>query len=480
MTVTSPQRVIIAGAVASGLSCATRLRRLSEHLQITVLERGPLISYANCGIPYALSDVISPESKLLLQSPEKVKAWFNVDVLINTALIRINRADKTVTILRDGKEEVLGYDKLVLGLGAEPIVPRVEGLEGDGVFTLTTIGDLRGIKSWVKERGVKSVVVLGGAFIGVEAAENLQGMEGIEQVKVVEKEKHLFPLSDGDIVYPVENEMRKNGVKLYTGRSVARVNLKEGKLWLDDGEELGAEMIIVAAGIRARMDIPKEAGLECGKTGVSVNEYMQSVSDEDIYCVGDMIETENRVLGVRTQLALAGPANRQGRLAADNICGRRIKYRGNVGTSVCKVFGKAIGMVGLGERGLERFKLKEKSQKVTVHPVNHAGYYPGSERLTLRIHFETESGKILGAQCVGGDKAGVDKQISVLATAMMGDMTVEDLEHLELAYAPPFGAAKDAVNMGGFVAGNVLRGDVEIVHAGDSDCKLENYQVVDV
>ncbi|KAK3988615.1 putative NADH oxidase [Cladorrhinum sp. PSN332] len=490
MTVTDPnnrrKRILIVGGVAGGMSCATRLRRLDERAQITVLESGPYISYANCGIPYALSGIIPSEDKLHLQTPEKAKAWFNVDVLTDTKLLRIDRRAKQVTVLllRDGREEKLGYDKLVLSLGAEPLLPPdIEGLlkgAENNVFTLTTIPDLRGILGHVRRKGAKSAVVVGGAFIGLEAAENLKEMMGgiMEEVTVVERLPHVFPLADADMTYPIEKEMRSHGVRVLTNTSAKRIG--EGKVYLDSGEEVSADLVIVAAGVRARMGVAKEAGLDCGPTGVSVNEYMQT-SDPDVYAVGDMVETENRVLGKKVQLALAGPANRQGRLAADHICGKMTKYRGNVGTSVCKVFGKAIGMVGLGEAMLERYGIRNEC--VTVHPVNHAGYYPGSSRLTVKVRFDPETGRLLGGQCVGGDAAGVDKQTSVLAVAMMADMTVEDLEHLELAYAPPFGAAKDAVNMAGFVAGNVLRGDVEIVHAADFAAgrhKLEDFQVLDV
>ncbi|KAK4169094.1 putative NADH oxidase [Cladorrhinum sp. PSN259] len=484
MTVTTQaqKRIIIAGGVAGGMSCATRLRRLDEHAQITVLEKGPFISYANCGIPYALSGTIPSEEKLHLQTPEKAKAWFDVDVLTHAELVSIDRSEHAATVLRDGvRQEKMGYDKLVLSLGAEPLIPPIEGVKGaENVFTLTTIPDLRGIMGYVKQKegGVKSAVVVGGAFIGLEAAENLKEMEGMEEVTVVERLPHVFPLADADMTYPIEKEMRSRGVRVLTRTSVKKV--EEGKVYLDDGKEVNADLVIVAAGVRARMGIAREAGLEVGPTGVTVNEYMQT-SDPDIYAVGDMVETENRVLGKKIQLALAGPANRQGRLAADHICGKMTKYRGNVGTSVCKVFGKAIGMVGLGESMLERNGIRHED--VTVHPVNHAGYYPGSSRLDLKVHFDPETGRLLGGQCVGGDTAGVDKQTSVLAVAMMADMTVEDLEHLELAYAPPFGVAKDAVNMAGFVAGNLLRGDVEIVHAADfaaGRLKLEDFQVLDV
>ncbi|KAK0666813.1 putative NADH oxidase [Cercophora samala] len=467
------KRIIIAGGVAGGMSCATRLRRLSEHTPITVLERGPYISYANCGIPYALSGVIPTDDALHVQTPEKITAWFNVDVKTNTELVSIDRENKTVLVHDriSGQKDIMPYDKLVLALGAEPITPRgIEGGDGEHVFHLTTLADLDSIREYIKAKGAKTVAVIGGAFIGLEAAENLR-LLGL-QVSVIERLSHIFPPADADMVYPLEKELNAHGVNLVTDAAVTKILPNEVEL--ASGQQVPAELVIMAAGVRARIDIPKAAGLQAGKTGLAVNEFMQT-SDPDVYAVGDMVETPNMLLrgldhpDKNKMLALAGPANRQGRLAADHICGKETRYRGNIGTWVCKVFGKAIGMTGLSSHQLDEIMGVEKGRHdwVTVHPVNHAGYYPGSCRLTVKIHFDLKNGKLLGGQVTGPENAGVDKQTDVLAVALTAGMTVEDLEHLELAYAPPFGSAKDAVNMAGFVAGNVLRGDVEIVHAAD-------------
>jgi NADPH-dependent 2,4-dienoyl-CoA reductase/sulfur reductase-like enzyme/rhodanese-related sulfurtransferase len=480
MSSTVRSRVVIVGGVAGGMSCATRLRRLNEHADITVIEKGPYISYANCGIPYALGGIIANEEKLHVQTPQKIRSWFNIDVQTGTELLSINRAAKAISIRRNSRIESLEYDKLVLALGAEPFIPPIEGAHSSHVFNLATIPDLQHIQRYISDHNPRTAAVIGGAFIGLEATENLKAL-GLD-VTVVERLPHLFPLADRDMVFPIEEELICHGIKLITNAAVSKITAPgsgtPGVVYVDGHDPVQADLVVMSAGIRARTSIAAESGLAIGRTGVSVNEFMQT-SDPDVYAVGDMVETYHRVIGKKVQLALAGPANRQGRLAADHIAGRTTKYRGNIGTSVCKVFGQAIGLVGLSSSQLVEAGLQHES--VTVHPVNHAGYYPGSQKLVLKVHFEPSTGRLLGAQVTGRDS--VDKQTDVLAVAMTGGMTVEDLEHLELAYAPPFGAAKDAVNMAGFVAGNVLRGDVEILHAADFAAglqRLADYQVLDV
>lgn len=473
---TQPKNVLIVGGVAGGMSAATRLRRLDESAKITVIEKGPYISYANCGIPYNLGGVIENESSLHLQTVPKIKGWFDVDVHVNTELIRINRQNNTATV-RDNKtglESALSYDKLILAMGAEAFVPPIKGVRSKHVFHLQTIPDLQQIEAYIKENNVRRAAVLGGGFIGLEAVENLR-KRGLE-VSLFEYKPHVFPLVDGDIANRLDAELVRNGVDLALNTRVLEITDSE---ILADGRGLTpADLVIVAVGIRARSAIAKEAGLAVGKAGVTVNEAMQT-SDPDIYAVGDMVETQNLVAGTAMQTALAGPANRQGRLAADHIAGRPARYRGNVGTAVVQVFDLTAGLVGLSTTNLERMGIPH--EYVTVHPPQHASWYPGGTPMTMKVAFEAPSGKILGAQIVGGE--GVDKRIDVLATAMRGGLTIEDLEHLELGYAPPYGAAKDAVNMAGFVGGNVLRGDVKIVHAEnfvDGGLNLDDYQVVDV
>ncbi|KAK0649595.1 hypothetical protein B0T16DRAFT_325494 [Cercophora newfieldiana] len=456
------------------MSAATRARRLDENADITVFEKGPYISFANCGIPYALSDTIPDPDSLLLQSPESVKKRFNIDVKINTEVVGIDREKKVVLVRPKGKEEVeeVSYDKLILSQGARPMVPDVEGVEMGHVFRLTTVVDLEGVRGYMREKGVKRAVVVGGGFIGLEAAENLKTM-GLE-VTVVERGEHVLPPIDRDIAEPVHAELRRNGVGLVLGKGVGKI--EKDAVVVDGGERIPAELVIMVVGVRPRTGLAKAAGLDVGKNGVTVNGQMQT-SDPDIYAVGDMVETEQRVTGLRQVLALAGPANRQGRMAADHIFGKDVAYRGNVGAAVVKVFGLTVGITGLSVEALQR--LGREPLWVSAHPPDHASYYPGAHAITLKVAFEKETGKILGAQGVG--VAGVDKRIDVLSTAIQGNMTIFDLEHLELAYAPPYGSAKDPVNMVGFIGSNLLRGDVDIAHGQDlTPEELKNMQVVDV
>lgn len=456
------------------MSAATRARRLSEDAQITVFEKGPYVSFANCGIPYALSSTIPDPDSLLLQTPESFKRRFNIDVKIHHQVVGIDRKKKVVLVKqgKNGEVEEVGYDKLILAQGAKPIVPPVKGVDGEQVFQLTTMVDLEGVKGYMRGHEVKSAVVIGGGFIGLEAVENLKAL-GLE-VAVVERAEHVLPPIDRDMAEPLHEELRKHGVKVVLGKSAERI--EKGWVVVEGGERIKADLVMLVAGVRARTELAREAGLDIGKGGVTVNAQMQT-SDPDIYAVGDMVETEQRVTGLRKVLALAGPANRQGRMAADHIFGKDVSYRGNVGTAVVKVFDLTVGITGLSVESLRQ--LGKDPLWVSAHPPDHAGYYPGARQITLKVAFERKTGRILGAQAFG--VAGVDKRIDVLATAMQGNMTVFDLEHLELAYAPPYGSAKDPINMVGFIAGNVLRDDVEIVHGEDLTPEdLKKLQVIDV
>lgn len=475
-------RIVIVGGVAGGMSAATRARRLDETASITVFEKGPYVSFANCGLPYALGGVIKDESALILQTPTAFKNRFNIDVHDNSEVVAIDPARKTVDVKASGSETLsqYPYDKLILAQGAEPFRPPIEGIESPDVFTLQTITDLQDIKSYIASNPVKNVAIIGGGFIGVEVADALHGL-GVK-VSLIEYTPHIFPLLDADMTEPLHKELRQNGVNLLlNARIQAIVPAKDGEpghVTLSSHEPVPADLVIVSVGIRARTALAKQAGIILGKTGVKVNEFMQT-SEPDIYAVGDMVETEHRVAERPLNVALAGPANRQGRLAADNIFGRAMPYRGNVGTSACKVFGLAIASTGLSVHTLQT--MGQKPQWVTVHPPDHAGYYPGSHAITLKVVFNPTTGKLLGAQAVG--IAGVDKRIDVLSTALQANMTIYDLEHLELAYAPPYSSAKDPVNMAGFVGSNVMRGDVEIVHPEElSVAQLEESgtQIVDV
>ncbi|KAF2002087.1 FAD-dependent pyridine nucleotide-disulfide oxidoreductase [Amniculicola lignicola CBS 123094] len=480
MATNVPPRIVIVGGVAGGMSAATRARRLNDTASITVLEAGPYVSYANCGIPYALGGVIQDDDKLLLHTPESLKARFNIDVQTDSEVVGIDREKKEVTVKRRSvKEEAkIAYDKLILAQGAKSFVLPIPGKDLPCVFTLQTIDELNSVRAYIQEYSSKRAVVIGGGFIGLEAAENLKNL-GMD-VSIVEFAPHVLAPIDAEMAEPIHAELRKQNVHLYLN---AKVNCIEETgpdhtvtVHTASGLAIPTDIILMTVGIRARIDLAKTAGLTVGRTGITVNKYMQT-SDPDIYAVGDMVESPHRILHKPLQVALAGPANRQGRLSADHIFGKKIAYRGSVGTAVCKVFDLCIGSVGLSVEALRASG--REPQWVTVHPPDHASYYPGASPITLRVIFDGETGELLGAQGVG--KKNVDKRIDVLATAIQAEMRICDLEHLELAYAPPYGSAKDPVNMAGFVGSNVLRGDVEIVHSEDvAAMNLAEYQVVDV
>jgi len=469
-------RIVIVGGVAGGMSAAARARRLDEHATITVIEKGPYVSYANCGIPYALGGVINDDNALILQTPEALSKRFNIDVRTHSTVMAIDRLKRLVRVARQGRPaQDIPYDKLLLALGAESFRPPIPGGDAPHVFTLQTIDDLKSLRAYVSAKSCKHVVVIGGGFIGLEAAENLRHL-GLE-VSVVEKAPQVFAPFDADMAQQVHTELRAHGIRLLLNADITRIEpAPNGRIVLANGEVVPADAVVMAIGVRARTDLARAAGLELGKSGVTVNPFMQT-SDPNIYAVGDMVETYHRVAQRAMPLALAGPANRQGRLAADHMLGKAQPYRGNVGTSVCQVFDQTAASTGLSVRILR--SLGRDVEWVTVHPQNHAGYYPGAQPLTLKVIFEQGTGVLLGAQAVG--LSGVDKRIDVLSTAIQAGMTVFDLEHLELAYAPPYGSAKDPINMAGFVGSNVLRGDTRILHTESLQGAMEEgAQVLDV
>lgn len=468
-----PQKIVIVGGVAAGMSCATRLRRLSSSATITVFESGPFTGFANCGIPYALGGAIASDASLVLRTPADFKARFDVDVSLGCEVVAIDAEAHVVTVRNEdnGSECRVPYDKLVLAQGAEAFRPGIPGVELRHVVTMQTLPDLQRVRSLMAEREVRRVCVVGAGFIGVEVAENLRDL-GL-QVSVVEVGPHVFPPVDSDIAEVLQAEMRRHGVQLFLGTAAARID--EQTVFLSDGRQVPADLVVMAAGVRARTQLAQQAGLALGRTGVQVNAHMQT-SNPDIYAVGDMAETQNTITHSPAVLALAGPANRQGRLVADHICGRDVRFRGHVAAAVCKVFDLTVGTVGLSVSALKRAGMQDVCW-TTVHPPDHAGYYPGSKPMTLKLVYSHPAGRILGAQLVG--PKGVDKRLDVLSTAMQAGMTVFDLEHLELGYAPPYGSAKDAVNMAGFAAANVLRGDCETVHAEELRSQGD-IQLVDV
>jgi len=449
-------KLLIVGGVAGGASAAARARRLSEDAEIILFERGPDVSFANCGLPYYLGGEISDRDKLLVATPERLRTRFKLDVRVRTSVEAIDRSVKKVRVrdLASGREYEESYDKLILAPGAAPIRPPLPGIDLPGVFTLRNLQDMDRIKAKL-DRGVRQAVVVGAGFIGLELVENLV-RRGITTT-VVELQDQVLPPFDKEMTTPIAEHLVAKGVTLLLGQSAEA--FEQGPdgivVRLKSGQRLPAQLVVLGVGVRPENRLAADAGLEVGpRGGIRVNEQLQT-SDPDIYAVGDAIEVRDFVTGEPTQVPLAGPANRQGRIAADHIFGRDAHYRGTQGTAIVRVFERTAALTGASEKVLRR--AKRPYRKVYIHPTHHAGYYPGAEAMTLKLLFDPETGKVLGAQAVGG--AGVDKRIDVLAVAIQAGMTVFDLEEMELAYSPQYGSAKDPLNMAGFVAGGLLRGD---------------------
>ena len=449
-------KLLIIGGVAGGASAAARSRRLSEDADIVVFERGPDVSFANCGLPYYIGGEIAERDELLVTTPERLRSRFKLDVRTRSSVEAIDRIAKTVRVrdLASEREYDETYDKLILATGAAPFRPSIPGIDLPGVFTLRNLQDTDRIKARV-DRGVKQAVLLGGGFISLELAENFV-RRGIATT-VVEKGGQILTPFDKEMTTPIVQELAAKGVTLLLGQSAE--SLKQTAVGLEvcliSGQRLPAQLVIFGVGVRPENKLAIDADLEVGpRGGIRVNEYLQT-SDQNIYAVGDAIEVKDFVSGDRTQVPLAGPANRQGRIAADNVFGRAVRYRGTQGTAIVGVFDTTAAMTGASEKVLRRANLPFR--KVYIHPTHHAGYYPGAQTMSLKLLFDPMTGRVLGAQIVGG--AGVDKRIDVLAVAIQAGMTVFDLEQMELAYAPQYGSAKDPINMAGFVAGGLLRGD---------------------
>lgn len=449
-------KLVIVGGVAGGASAAARARRLSEDAEIVLFERGPDVSFANCGLPYHIGGEIVNREKLLIVTPERMRQRFNLDVRVRSSVESIDRGAKRVHVrnLATGEEYDEPYDKLILAPGAAPIRPPLPGIDLPGIFTLRNLDDMDRIVRAV-DAGVKEAVVIGAGFIGLELVENLV-RRGI-RTTVVEVQDQVLPPFDKEMTIPIVDQLKSNGVALELNQSATQFESSINGLvvHLTSGARLLAQLVIVAVGVRPESKLAVEAGLETGaRGGIRVNSHLQT-SDPDIYAVGDVIEAMDFVIRQPTQVPLAGPANRQGRIAADHIFGRPSHFRGTQGTAIVRVFDGTAAITGASEKALQH--AHKPYRKVYVHPANHVGYFPGAEGMTLKAIFEPQSGKILGAQAVGG--AGVDKRIDVLAVAIQAGMTVFDLEEMELAYAPQFGAAKDPVNMAGFVAAGLVRDD---------------------
>ncbi|HPJ01908.1 MAG TPA: FAD-dependent oxidoreductase [Candidatus Limiplasma sp.] len=460
------QKVLIVGGVAGGASAAARLRRLDEQAEIILFERGEYISFANCGLPYYIGGEITDKDDLTLQTPRSFHARFNVDVRVKSEVTAIHREQKTVTVLdhKTGESYEESYDKLILSMGAEPVVPPIEGIRNDKVFTLRNIPDTYKIKDYILREDPKTAVVVGGGYIGVEMAENLREA-GLEVTMVEMLDQVIAPL-DFDMAADVHNHITEHGVNLMLKTTVKAVQEHNYhlKVILDKGE-VPADMVILAIGVRPESRIAKEAGLTVSPRGAIVVTDDMRTNDPDIFAVGDAVQVTDFITREQTLIPLAGPANKQGRIAADNVCGGDSRYTGTQGSAILKVFDMTVATTGINEKTAKRLGLNY--DKSFTYSASHASYYPGAASMAVKVIFEKGTGKILGAQIVGYE--GVDKRIDVLATVIRFGGTAEDLTMLELAYAPPYSSAKDPVNMAGFVIQNLLTGKVKNFHWHDVD-----------
>lgn len=462
------KRILIVGGVAGGASCAARLRRLDEHAEIIIFERGPYVSFANCGLPYHIGGVIEQESSLLVADAKLFHDRFAVEVRTRSEVVGVNAVARTIEVreVETGRTYTEGYDALVLAPGAAPLRPPLPGIDLPGIFTLRNIPDARAIQEWIATRQAKRAVVVGGGFIGLEMAENLvhRGLE----VTVVEMLDQVLPPLDPEIAAMMGERLRAHGVKLALGDGVAGFESGNGALMVktQSGAEHPADIVILAIGVRPETGLAKAAGLALGERGgIRVDEHMRT-SDPRIWAVGDAVEVSDLVSGQPALVPLAGPANRQGRIAADTICGRDSRFRGVQATAICGAFGLTVATTGASEKALRRAGVTD-FEKIYLHPNHHAGYYPGAKPIHLKLLFQKSDGRILGAQGVGEED--VARRIDVIAMALQKGGTVYDLEEAELCYAPQFGGAKDAVNFAGMIAADVLRGDMPTVHWTEPD-----------
>jgi len=460
------KRVVIVGGVAGGASCATRLRRHREDIDILLLERGPHVSFANCGLPYFIGGVIEDEQSLFLANVDLFRERFRIDARVNAEVTAIDRQNRTVTVLDHGTGECYteDYDDLVLAPGARPIRPSLPGIDLDGIFSLRNVPDSVQIKNWISEHKVKRAIVVGGGFIGLEMIENLLHL-GIHTT-LVERDLQVLPPLDQEMSIPLRNALQQRGVAMYLGEAVSGFERTDGALQVstERGKKLSGDLVILAIGVSPESDLAREAGLTLGPRGhVVVDKNLRS-SDSHIYAIGDCIQVRHIISGRKTAMPLAGPANRQGRIVADMLAGRGRFFRGVQGTAVCGFFGLTAATTGVNEKALQLQEDIEYSA-VYAHPGNHVGYYPGATTLYTKLLYDKTDGRILGAQIVG--EAGVARRIDVIAMAIQMKATVFDLEESELCYAPQYGAAKDPVNVIGMIAANEMRGDLGISHWDD-------------
>lgn len=452
------KRILIVGGVAGGASCAARLRRLDETAEIVLFERGEYISFANCGLPYYIGGVIPKREQLLVQDVKTMNAWFNLEIHTKAEVIAIQPEQKTVTVryLRTGEERQERYDVLVLSPGASPIVPRLEGLEEarDRIFTIRNIADVDALKGFMDTTAPKTAVVVGGGFIGLEMAENLRH-KGLD-VHLVEAADQVMTALDPEMATLIAAELKKNGVKLSLGTAIQGFADAGKTVVLADGSRIATDLTVLAIGVRPESWLIKDAGLAVNERGaIVIDDQFRVAGAEDIYAIGDAVETTDRIFGEKTQIPLAGPANRMGRMVADIICGKDKHYKGSLGSSIVRVFKVQAASTGKNEKQLKQMGMDYRS--IHLYPANHATYYPGASQISLKVLYAPEDGKLYGAQAVGQE--GCDKTIDVIATAIAGDMSVYDLADVELCYAPPFNTAKSAVNYAGYIAENLHDGE---------------------
>jgi NADPH-dependent 2,4-dienoyl-CoA reductase/sulfur reductase-like enzyme/peroxiredoxin family protein/rhodanese-related sulfurtransferase/TusA-related sulfurtransferase len=477
------KKVLIVGGVAGGASAAARLRRNDENAEIIMFERGEYISFANCGLPYYIGNIIEERDALLVETPEEMNKRFKIDVRVNNEVVSIDRDNKKVQVknLRTGEEYSESYDKLILSPGSSPLKPPIPGIDAPNIFTIWNIPDTDAIKNYVDTKEIKKAAVVGGGFIGLEMAENLHEL-GYE-VSIVELADQVMAPIDYEMAQILHKNIATNGVDLRLNDGVKEFNYKDGvtEITLNSGNKIDADIVILSIGVRPNSKLAKDSGLKINDRGGIIVDSTLKTSDEDIYAVGDVIEVEDFVNGGKTMVPLAGPANKQGRIAANNIAGINDVYKGTQGTSVAKVFDFTVSSTGANEKTLKRLgkKYGEDYLVAYAHNNNHAGYYPGSSKINMKIIFEKEGGKILGVQAVGMD--GVEKRVDVIATAMRYDGTVYNLADLELAYAPPYGSAKDPVNMLGFLGENILEGKMDVIQWFElDDLNSDEYTILDV
>jgi NADPH-dependent 2,4-dienoyl-CoA reductase/sulfur reductase-like enzyme/rhodanese-related sulfurtransferase len=462
------KRILIAGGVAGGASCAARARRLSESAEIIMFDRGEYVSFANCGLPYYVGNVIKKEENLIIATPEMFRSRFKIEVRLQAEVVALDRKNTRIQVKdrRTGEIYHEKYDALVLAPGASPIKPPMPGIDLAGIFSLRTIPDSRRIKAWIARRNAKRALVVGGGYIGMEMTENLVNL-GLA-VTIVEMQPQVMPLLDPEMVSPIHSELAKRGVKLRLNETVTAFEQDRDEslsVRLKSGTVEKTDLVILSIGVRPEIKLAEDAGLQIGqRKGIRVDKHMRT-SDEKIWAVGDAVEVKDVITGQWGAIPLAGPANRQGRIAADTIMGRDTEFRGVQGTAVVAILGLVVAFTGATEKTLRNMGIWDQPapfEKVYLHPGQHVGYYPGASPISLKLIFNRNDGRVAGAQAIG--KEGVEKRIDVISMAIQKKATVFDLEEAELCYAPQFGSAKDPVNLAGMIAANVLRGDVHPVH----------------